>query len=147
EWDWAVTPVNADGLTQYYFRMAYASGDAFGAYAQYPTVTTAAATLSQTGFRLYENVDGLDPAVAIAGESSLYSGSVDGDAYHLRIALSANFPVPGGDTFKLQFAESDAGPWTDVGAPGSGELWRGVDNAAPDDGDPLVNAFLAGVSA
>ena len=47
-----------------------------------------------------------------------------------------------GATFKLQHATSTSGPWTDVGAIGSGATWRGHDNATPADGAAITTVLL-----
>ena len=49
----------------------------------------------------------------------------------------------GNEAFKLQFATSVSGPWTDIGAQGSAATWRGYDNATPADGATLSSAVLS----
>lgn len=71
-----------------------------------------------------------------------------GDVLRLRMALKANVTTTGGvDSFKLQYAAgSTCGPaltWTDVGATGSGSIWRGYDNATPTDGSTITTQLLS----
>ncbi len=77
----------------------------------------------------------------------------EGDVVRLRVSLqvnNANLPA-GLRTFKLQFAErtgtcTSVETWIDVGAPGSGALWRGYDTPVTDGtavtGDPATPSEL-----
>ena len=74
-----------------------------------------------------------------------------GGVARLRIALKANVTTTAGaDAFKLQYAAgstcSPALSWADVGAPGSGSIWRGYDNTSVADGSTL-SAVLLSVSS
>jgi hypothetical protein len=70
-----------------------------------------------------------------------------GDVLRLRLAMQAYISTSGGvDQFKLQYAPgtscSQALTWTDVGAAGSGSIWRGYDNAGVAAGSTLSNTNL-----
>lgn len=71
-----------------------------------------------------------------------------GDVLRVRMALQATVTTSAGaDTFKLQYAAgstcSPALAWTDVGAVGSGSIWRGYDNATPADGSTITSQLLS----
>ncbi len=71
-----------------------------------------------------------------------------GDVLRLRMALTANVnTIAGADSFKLQYAPgttcSLALAWTDVGAIGSGSIWRGYHNAALSAGQTLSTTTLS----
>ena len=147
EWDWSITPINATGGTTYYFRMIHTNGDALDGYNSYPSITIAAAGLTQETYRWYENVDATQPTTAVESENSIYSGATSGEVLQLRMALSANAPYSAGATFKLQYSTStSSGPWADVGGVGSSDIWRGYDNATPSDGATVTTALLTGAT-
>ena len=100
--------------------------------------------LTQLEYRWYENVDGVQPTVALAAEDTAANGVTQGGVYHLRMNLSNGSPptLGTGSTFKFQHATSTSGPWTDVGAIGSGATWRGYDNATPADGTEVTSVLL-----
>ena len=92
--------------------------------------------LTQLEYRWYQNLDAVQPTTALAAQDTAANGVTQGGVYHLRMNLTngANPALAAGATFKLQHATSTSGPWTDVGAIGSGATWRGYDNATPADG-------------
>ena len=101
--------------------------------------------LAQRDFRWYENVDSLTPVTALEAESTPYTVRMLDQVVRLRMSLQANrLPLSAGEqTFKLQYATSTDGPWTDVGAAGSAETWRGYNNPTADDGDTLPSLLLS----
>ena len=99
--------------------------------------------LNQLDYRWFTNADSESPGAALATETTALTGAVEGTPYHLRMNVDVTVITLGaGEIFKLQFATSTGGPWTDVGALGSGEVWRGFDNATPADGATLGSALL-----
>ncbi|HUO50727.1 MAG TPA: hypothetical protein VMU25_04165, partial [Candidatus Paceibacterota bacterium] len=69
------------------------------------------------------------------------------DVLRVRVALQATTnTVAGADSFKLQYAAgstcSPALAWTDVGAIGSGSIWRGYDNAGVAAGTTISSTDL-----
>ncbi|MCA9362245.1 hypothetical protein KC906_02630, partial [Candidatus Kaiserbacteria bacterium] len=74
----------------------------------------------------------------------------EGEVARIRMTLlvnNATFPEST-ESFKLQYGKRD-GPscaaisiWTDVGAPGSGEVWRGYDGT-PADGDEVPSTLIS----
>ena len=143
EWDWVVQQNGADIGTTYFFRMVESGGTALSSYANYPQATTSGPLLTQEDYRWYQNTDGLQPTVPLAATNTAHTDSVTGDVLRLRVnASDADALLAAGETFKLQFATSTSGPWTDVGGLGSGETWRGFDNGTPADGAALSAALL-----
>ena len=143
EWDWVIENNGAAAAATYYFRMVYSDGSAVDTYTQHAQLSTATpvATLTQNDYRWYQNVDGLSPTTALSAENTAATGMTDTTVLRLRMNVS-NGPVDlaAGAAFKLQYSTSTSGPWTDVGGLGSGQTWRGYDNATPADG-----AFLGGI--
>ena len=143
EFDWVVQANGSSPDTNYYFRMVQGDGTALSAYANYPQVLTEGATLTQQDYRWYENADAVQPTTPKAAENTAITGIADTDVLRLRMnvgASAASFAA--GESFKLQYATSTGGPWTDVGGIGSGETWRGFDNATPADGATLSATTL-----
>lgn len=109
-------------------------------------------SLDQDTYRFYENTDDSTPVTAIGDENYGISGIDDGDIVRLRIALQTGDSdvIASTAAWKLQFAEasdcSAAGSWIDVGAPGSGSIWRGFDNPTPSDESTLASSLLNGGS-
>ncbi len=85
----------------------------------------------------------LDVGEAISTGNSVKSS----DVLRLRLAMQAYVNTSGGvDAFKLQYAPgtvcSAALTWSDVGATGSGSIWRGYDNAGVADGSNISTTDL-----
>lgn len=104
--------------------------------------------LDQDGFRFYENINSATPTVALGAENTNIANVDNGDILQLRVAVQAG-PIDinaSSLSTKLQFAEatdcSVASTWVDVGAPGSGSIWRGFDNITPTDDSVLPNSLL-----
>lgn len=122
----------------------------------WPVAETA---LRQNYYRFYVNNSSSTPTDAWPvgatdlGENTSVTGSDDplgeGEVIRIRMSLLVkNATLPADVTaFKLQYAARDttcsaATVWTDLGAPGSGEVWRGY-NDTPTDGDTLPNTLLS----
>ena len=147
EWDWVLQPNGADASTTYFFRMVRSDGTVLEAYTLYPQLTTPPAlVLSQQDYRWFDNLDGITPTTALAGENTLADGITPQDVVRLRMNVSVSGAGLGSlsRTFKLQFATSTGGPWSDLGGSGSAAVWRGFDNAAVSDGATLPTVLLAG---
>ena len=144
EWDWVVQNNSADASTVYYFRMVEGGGTALDTYTNYPQLTTAGPVLTQQDYRWYDNVDAIQPTTPQAAENTAITGVADTDALRLRMNVGVtDTTLASGETFKMQYATSTGGPWTDVGAIASGEIWRGLNNATPADGATLSTTTLS----
>ena len=101
--------------------------------------------LTQLDYRLYQNTDAVQPTTALAAENTAVTGPTQGAVYRIRVNLNNSGTRIDAATavFKLQYSTSTSGPWSDVGAIGSGVTWRGYDNATPADGANLTAALLA----
>jgi hypothetical protein len=101
----------------------------------------------------YQNVDAQTPTTAWPGTTQgdvITSGNavLSGDVLRLRMALQAQTNTSAGaDTFKLQYAAGSTCAasltWTDVGATGSGSIWRAHDNASVAGGSTLTTQLLS----
>ena len=99
--------------------------------------------LEQLEYRWYTNADSASPGAALAAQDTPLAGGVEGTPYHLRMSVKdAVVDLNPGQVFKLQFAVSTGGLWTDAGAVGSGEVWRGYDNPSAADGASLPSNLL-----
>jgi hypothetical protein len=100
---------------------------------------------AQMNFRWYQNANSLTSTIPLAGENAAYVASPPLGEYRLRMNLEvAGAPMlAGSQTFRLQYATSTAGPWSDVGGIGSGAAWRGYDNATPADGATIISLLLS----
>ena len=143
EWDWVVQDNNATPSTTYFFRMVKSGGAALDSYTSYPEITTDAATLTQNTYRWYQNADAVQPTAPLAAESTAASGVAETDVVRVRLSAEASAPFAAGQTYKLQYATSTGGPWTDVGAIASGAIWRGFDNPSVSDGATITAALLS----
>ena len=145
EWDWALNDNGALASTTYYFRMVSSNGDALDAYTRYPAIQLPAAQqLTGDEFRWYANADSVVVTSTLATLNTAATGIVQGEVLRLRTAVSLTGAalLAGTEGFKLQYATNVGGPWTDVGAPGSGTIWRGFDNPTPVDGSTLGSIVL-----
>ncbi len=146
EWDWVIQGNNAALNTTYFFRMVESDGTPFGSYTRYPSVVMPPPrTLDQFDYRWFENIDSLDPTTALALPHVPLSATTHGSPYRLRMNVGLDGLVLGAGTiaFKLQYSTSDAGPWTDVGATGSGETWRFFDNPSVTNGTTIGSLLLS----
>lgn len=106
-------------------------------------------TLTQDGFRLYDNEDAIQPTSALAAEGTgtrLPTNRV----FRIRLALqNQNAPLSADSLIlKLQYAAGSVcsviadGSWNDVGAIGSSAIFRGYDNTTPSDGATITASLL-----
>ncbi len=106
--------------------------------------------LDLDGFRFYENSNSVTPTVPLGSENSSIAAVDDGDLLRIRTGVqSASQINSGAFDLKLQYGETSSncsavGAWADVGSPGSGEKWRGYDNATPADGASIPSSLLDG---
>ena len=101
--------------------------------------------LTQDSYRWYDNVDAVQPTTALAAENTAAANVESGDVVRIRMNVQDSVvPLAAGTSFKLQFSTSTSGPWTDVGAIGSGAAWRGLDNPTPADGATISSTLLSG---
>ena len=110
------------------------------------TFTTASVdpVLDQESFRWYDNVDGEATTTAKAAENATTTDIALNDVLQLRMNIEiTTATLSTSSTFKLQFATSTSGTWTDVGATGSAVIWRASDNASITDGTTLASTTLA----
>ena len=115
-------------------------------------------SIRQSAYRFYVDSDTLTPTDAWPvgavdlGENAAITDTDDplgaGERVRIRMAKLVNNAslVTNSKSFKLQYARrvvtcSAISEWTDVGAPGSGEIWRGYD-ATPADGQPVDDGSL-----
>ena len=94
--------------------------------------------LEQLEYRWFTNADSVSPGSALAAQDTALTDAVEGTPYHLRMSIEDSVvDLAAGEVFKLQYAATTTGPWTDVGAPASGTTWRGYDNPSVADGTTL----------
>ncbi len=117
----------------------------------------------QNYYRFYVDNDTLAPADpwpvggTDLGENTSITGANDplGESERVRIRMSLrvnNATLPAETTsYKLQYARRVtscsaivSGNWNDLGAPGSGAIWRGYD-ASPADGAAVTSSLLTGI--
>lgn len=109
---------------------------------------------TQQEFQWYENVDAIQPSVALAAENATATDIALGEVVRLRTNVEADTAIATATkAFKLQYAPLSAagscvavpsGNFADVGAEGSGEIWRGYDNTGVTviDGATTTNLLL-----
>ncbi len=109
------------------------------------TASANTGNIGQLDYRWYQNLDGTTPTVSLAAENTAVADISAGTVFHLRMNLdNGSGPINAGTAaYKLQFATSVGGPWTDVGGLGSAATWRGFDNGTPADGATLPSAVLS----
>ena len=107
-----------------------------------------ATILTQNDYRWYQNLDAVPPTTPSAAENTATTGVGSTEVLRVRMNVT-NGPnnMSAGQTFKLQYSTSTAGPWTDVGPISSTEIWRGFDNSTPVDGETLSTTELGSSSA
>ena len=135
EWDWVVQN-NTAPASSYFFRMVYADGTPLTTYTTYPEISTSAPTYSQDEYQWFLNIDQKSPAFALASENTPYTEASSPQVLRLRmnVLISAVDLPADGEAFKLQYAVTTTGPWTDVGPTTSTGAWRGFDNPSVSDG-------------
>jgi hypothetical protein len=152
KWDFALYDNGATPNMKYCFRAVKSDDSFLESYSVIPEITTATIpTFAQNYFRFYEDNDALKPTVPWAGlgEIANITASANplavGEKLRLRMTLLSgekNAPALS-QSFRLQYGKQitscgaiAGGNWTNIGAPGSGTIWRGV-NATPVSGTPL----------
>ena len=143
EWDWAIEDRLAPSGT-FFFRMVREDGTTLDDYTNFPEIDAAGPSLAQEDYRWFANLDSAAPGSALAGENTLFTATEHVDAYRLRmnVEVANSALIAGAQSFKLQYATSTPGPWSDVGAVGSNSDWWGFDNPSPADGS-LITTVLA----
>ncbi|MCH8088603.1 MAG: hypothetical protein IH955_01155 [Chloroflexi bacterium] len=146
EWDWVVFDNDTELDTIYFFRMVKADGTPLDSYTRFPQITVPAALdITQQDYRWYGNLANADPVIVLAPENTELAGATPLSVFRIRMNLTIDgraMPA-GSQAFKLQYATSTSGPWTDVGAIGSGETWRGFNNGGVADGADITALRLA----
>ena len=146
EWDWSIQDNSTADSTTYFFRMVKSGDVALDTYTRYPEFTTAPApVLTQQDYRWYSNIDSVTPTTGLAAENTATTGATPTTIFRLRMNVGVGTANLTGDrqAFKLQFATSTGGAWTDLGAAGSGVAWRFFDNPTPTDGSTLPSVLLS----
>jgi len=106
-------------------------------------------TLTQNYFRFYENINNITPTDALAGENLTPTGVANSDLIRLRMTVQAgSSPLRAGQQFKLQYATTEtpqapATVWNDVGASGSGSIWRFYNNGGVADGTTVPSTLIS----
>ena len=145
EWDWVVQENGASFNTNYLFQMVKADGTEFGSYTRYPVLVMPPPIIfTQVDYRWFDNSDSLSPGAALAPLHTAYTAATHGRNYRLRLGVELDgLPLSSGQqAFKLQYATSTLGPWNDVGSPGSGATWTGLDNPSVADGATISSLLL-----
>jgi hypothetical protein len=152
KWDFALVDNGATPSTKYCFRAVKSDDTLLESYSVIPEITAALIpTFAQNYFRFYEDNDALKPTVPWAGLGEIANITVAtnplavSEKLRLRMTLlsgTKNAPALS-QSFRLQYGKQitscsaiTAGNWTNIGAPGSGSVWRGV-NATPVSGTAL----------
>jgi hypothetical protein len=114
---------------------------------------------TQLAYRLYANANSVTPTDPwpAGGDDLLENEPIDenttgvksGDVVRMRMQLSVANSTSTAEAFKLQFATttalcSDATVWSDVGSATSSAVWRGYNNASPNDGATLSTSTISG---
>lgn len=134
----AFTWTNADGSAALETSLGQAAvGDFSFAYWRSPPA------YSQTAYRWFANADSVQPGSALAAENTTATLPNILTIARLRMALTNNGTdlAASGQAFKLQFATSTGGPWTDVGV---AQAWQFKNNLTPASGANITSALLSG---
>jgi hypothetical protein len=146
--------------TLYYYR-AVARNSAGYRYGSEVTFTTEAEAvidpvLTQQEYRVYNNVDALQPSIALAAQNQPVDFVSVGQVLRIRmnIKVSENELLASSKIFKLQYvqkselscANESSGSFIDVGTVDSGVIWRGYDNPAVTSGVEVSALLLSGSS-
>jgi hypothetical protein len=106
--------------------------------------------LDQDGYRFYNNINSLTPTTPAGDENDAITNVDDGEILRIRMAVQAGESIitTGNFVSKLQYGEgtdcSVIGSWNDLGSPGSGNIWRGYNNASPTDNATIPSSLLDG---
>ncbi len=104
--------------------------------------TEATTILTQSNYRFYGNENALTPTFTFAPEnSSATVPAFHGMTLRLRInVLDTGVDLSSGATFKLQYAQSTSGTWTDIG---TSTTWTFFNNPGVADGQLIVTNVLS----
>ncbi len=137
--------VSASAFSIFYFLLstfypAYADSGA-----NVGTVFTAVSptvTLTQNNYNWYANSDALAPGDSLTtAENTATSTPASGTVLRLRMNILDNgVDLGAGATFKLQYANSTSGSWTDMG---TSTAWTFYDNTSVADGQIIVTTILS----
>jgi hypothetical protein len=154
KWDFSLVDNGAPANTTYCFRMVKSDSTLLDTYTVVPELTTATIPIyAQNYFRVYADNDALLPtdpwplgAVDLGENTSVTSADspiASGENMRLRMSVqvSATGTLALSQAFRLQYGTlvstcGAIGSWADIGAPGSGSIWRGF-GATPADGTAL----------
>lgn len=102
--------------------------------------TPAVVTLSQNDYRWYENLNALTPTTPLAAENTTTTTPSAGTVLRLRINITdGGVQLATGAIFKLQYATSTSGTWTDLS---TSTTWIFFDNPSVADGQIIVSTVL-----
>jgi hypothetical protein len=106
-----------------------------------PAVQT---TYTQNDHQWFENNNGVQPGTALASENGQATVTNRSNPVRLRMNVTmGNDSLSVGEfTPKLQWASSISGPWTDVGATGSSDVWRFNNNPSATSGADITSNIL-----
>jgi hypothetical protein len=113
-----------------------------------PGLFTRIGNFDLDGYRIYDNEDSVQPVDALAAENSAPSNVANRDIIRIRTSIQAGGSNINANSFslKLQYAQASscasAGSWTDVGSATSSAIWRGYNNATPNNGDNISSNLL-----
>lgn len=98
--------------------------------------------LTQSDYRWYANINSLTPATALNSEDASTSTPTSGVALRLRMNVGdTSLQLGAGAAFKLQYANSTSGSWTDLS---TSTPWVFFDNPGVADGQIIVTTLLSG---
>lgn len=126
EYDFSLSSGKARQGTTYYFRLVKSDGEELSSYTRYPSVIVAAPPpyITQANYRWFANADSVvpDPALASENSSAVISNPQSGARLRMNLGISVNTLPSNYMSFKLQWAHSPNGQWSDVSASGSSGL-------------------------
>ena len=146
EWDWVVQDNGAADNTTFFFRMVESDDTALGVYTFYPQITTPPApVLTQIDYQWFDNLDGITPTTDLADANTPFTGATPLGVFRLRMNVAATVSnlTASDQAFKLQFATSTGGSYTDVGPFSSTGDWRFFNNASVTDGTTLPSTLIS----
>lgn len=156
EIEWALKPnSNANTSADYCFRAGWITDDSTTpdtrssmSYSIIASASVQAApvgtTYTQNHYKLFYNVDSIDPTGAVANEDT--SGEIaDTQPFRLRMNLTIGSTAlaQNGQAFKLKYS-TDLSSWTNVGATTSTDTWRFYENPSLAHGTTLTTSKLTG---
>lgn len=166
KWDFALVDNGAPANTTYCLRVVKSDDTLLDTYSVIPQITTATIPVyTQNYFRFYDDNDALlptdpwPPGAANLGENTSITAAdnpvASGEKVRIRMSVqdTATATPALAQTFRLQYgtlvstcSAIPGASWTDIGAPGSGSIWRGFNATPADDaalsGDPPTGGDL-----